>query len=65
MSEYTPPRRIAPQTGDNLWTGTALTPADWMLPLGGEVTAEMAGKDATEEAVLHARIRTDNVKAAS
>lgn len=31
----------------------------------GEVVAEMAGKDATEEAVLHARIRTDNAKAAS
>ena len=31
----------------------------------GEVVAEMAGKDATEEAVLHARIRTDNTKAAS
>ena len=31
----------------------------------GEVVAEMAGKDATEEAILHARIRTDNAKAAS
>ena len=31
----------------------------------GEVTAEMRGEDATEEAVLHARIRTDNAKAAS
>ncbi|MBI0434055.1 hypothetical protein [Roseomonas sp. KE0001] len=47
MSEYTPPRRIAPQTGDNLWTGTALTPADWMLPLGGEVTAEIASAGET------------------
>ena len=36
-----------------------------MVFADGEVTAEMAGKDATEEAVLHARIRTDNVKAAS
>ena len=31
----------------------------------GEVVAEMDGKDATEEAILHARIRTDNTKAAS
>jgi ABC-type sugar transport system ATPase subunit len=31
----------------------------------GEVVAEMAGRDATEEAILHARIRTDNAKAAS
>jgi ABC-type sugar transport system ATPase subunit len=31
----------------------------------GEVVAEMDGKDATEEATLHARIRTDEPKAAS
>lgn len=31
----------------------------------GEVVAEMAGQDASEEAVLHARIRTNNDKAAS
>jgi ABC-type sugar transport system ATPase subunit len=36
-----------------------------MVFTDGEVVAEMAGKDATEEAVLHARIRTDNAKAAS
>ncbi|MHA6523481.1 sugar ABC transporter ATP-binding protein [Tessaracoccus sp. G1721] len=36
-----------------------------MVFADGEVVAEMDGKDATEEAVLHARIRTDNDKAAS
>ena len=36
-----------------------------MVFADGEVTAEMRGEDATEEAVLHARIRTDNAKAAS
>ncbi|WP_160000210.1 hypothetical protein [Roseomonas sp. 18066] len=41
MTEHTPPRRIAPQTGSHLWTGAALSPADWMLPLGAEEAAEI------------------------
>lgn len=41
MTDITPPRRIAPQTGPHLWTGAALSPADWMLPLGGEIGAEI------------------------
>jgi hypothetical protein len=41
MTEHTPPRRIAPQTGAHLWTGAALTPADWMLPLGAGAAAEI------------------------
>lgn len=36
-----------------------------MVFTDGQVVAEMKGEDATEEAVLHARIRTDNAKAAS
>jgi len=41
MTEPIPPRRIAPQTGPHLWSGAALSPADWMLPLGGEIQAEI------------------------
>lgn len=41
MTEVSPPRRIAPQTGPHLWSGAALYPADWMLPLGGEIRAEI------------------------
>ncbi|ONG46852.1 hypothetical protein BKE38_24785 [Pseudoroseomonas deserti] len=41
MTDHTPPRRIAPQTGAHLWTGSALSPADWMLPLGAEEAAEI------------------------
>ncbi|MDJ0388393.1 hypothetical protein QMO56_09730 [Roseomonas sp. E05] len=41
MTEATPPRRIAPQTGPHLWSGAALSPADWMLPLGSEIRAEI------------------------
>ncbi|HWL80700.1 MAG TPA: hypothetical protein VNR89_07105 [Roseomonas sp.] len=41
MTEATPSRRIAPQTGPHLWSGAALSPADWMLPLGSEIRAEI------------------------
>lgn len=41
MTELSPPRRIAPQTGPHLWLGSSLSPADWMLPLGGEIAAEI------------------------
>ncbi|PHK94634.1 hypothetical protein CR162_11915 [Pseudoroseomonas rhizosphaerae] len=41
MTEPSPPRRIAPQTGPHLWLGSSLSPADWMLPLGGGIAAEI------------------------
>nr|WP_300143792.1 sugar ABC transporter ATP-binding protein [Propionicimonas sp.] len=36
-----------------------------MVFVDGEVVKEMPGAEATEEAILHARVRTDNTKAAS
>lgn len=42
MTVPLPLRRIAPQTGAHLWTGAALSPADWMLPVGAEIAAELA-----------------------
>jgi hypothetical protein len=41
MTDTAPPRRIAPQTGAHLWTGPALSPADWMVPLGSDAEAEI------------------------
>jgi hypothetical protein len=38
----TPPRRLVPQAGPSAWTGAALTPADWMLPVGVDATAALA-----------------------
>lgn len=38
----TPPPRLVPQAGPAAWTGAALTPADWMVPVGTEVAAELA-----------------------
>ena len=38
----TPPPRLVPQAGPAAWTGAALTPADWMVPVGAEVAAELA-----------------------
>lgn len=40
MTEAPPPRRIAPEAGPHLWNAEALSPADWMLPLGAEAAAE-------------------------
>lgn len=40
MTEIPPPRRIAPESGPHLWNAEALSPADWMLPLGAEAAAE-------------------------
>ncbi|RAI58541.1 TauD/TfdA family dioxygenase [Roseicella frigidaeris] len=37
----TPPPRLVPQAGLSVWSGAALTPADWMLPIGVEATAEL------------------------
>jgi hypothetical protein len=43
MTEAPPPRRIAPDSGPHLWSAEALSPADWMLPLGAEAAAEAHG----------------------
>lgn len=37
----TPPPRLVPQAGPSVWTGAALTPADWMVPIGAEAVAEL------------------------
>ncbi|TCZ58571.1 TauD/TfdA family dioxygenase [Roseicella aquatilis] len=37
----TPPPRLVPQAGPSVWTGAALTPADWMLPIGAEAVADL------------------------
>lgn len=52
MTELSPPRRIAPQTGPHLWLGSSLSPADWMLPLGGEIAAEIEAALSTPGTVL-------------
>jgi hypothetical protein len=40
MSDTPPPRRIAPESGPHLWSAEALSPADWMIPLGPEVLGD-------------------------
>lgn len=52
MTDLSPPRRIAPQTGPHLWLGSSLSPADWMLPLGGEIAAEIETALATPGTAL-------------
>ncbi|MDB5369122.1 MAG: hypothetical protein JWP20_680 [Roseomonas sp.] len=42
MTDTSPPRRVAPESGPHLWSAEALSPADWMIPLGAEAAAEMA-----------------------
>ncbi|MDO9709569.1 TauD/TfdA family dioxygenase [Paracraurococcus lichenis] len=37
----TPPLRLVPQAGPSVWTGAALTPSDWMVPIGAEAAAEI------------------------
>ena len=53
------PPRLVPQAGPAAWTGSALTPADWMLPVGAEVAAELAGggPDAAAAPLLAALMR--------
>ncbi|MCQ4158574.1 hypothetical protein NON00_01350 [Roseomonas sp. GC11] len=51
-TDYVPPRRIVPQAGPHLWTGEALSPADWMLPLGAGTAAEIESALATPGAPL-------------
>ena len=33
--------RLVPQAGPCVWTGGALSPADWMVPIGAEAVAEL------------------------
>lgn len=47
-----PPPRIVPQAGPAAWSGAALTPADWMIPVGAEVAAELAAHTAPDAARL-------------
>ncbi|MCB4821748.1 TauD/TfdA family dioxygenase [Roseicella aerolata] len=37
----TPAPRLIPQAGPSVWTGAALNPADWMVPIGTEAAAEL------------------------
>ncbi|MBO1073988.1 hypothetical protein [Roseomonas marmotae] len=47
MTEVPIPRRIAPESGPHHWSAEALSPADWMLPMGAEAAAEaMAAPEA-------------------
>ena len=36
-----PPPRLVPQAGPSVWTGAALSPADWMVPIGAEAVGEL------------------------
>ena len=53
-----PPPRLVPQAGPSVWTGAALSPADWMVPIGAEAVGELelalialAGRSPTGPAV--------------
>jgi len=46
-----PPLRLVPQAGPAVWSGAALTPADWMLPIGTEDTAALEALVATSAPV--------------
>lgn len=35
------PPRLVPRAGPNVWTGDAMLPSHWMLPVGGEAAAEL------------------------
>lgn len=37
----TPSLRLVPQAGPSVWTGAALTPSDWMVPIGAEAVTEL------------------------
>jgi len=49
--------RLVPQAGPAAWAGSALNPADWMLPAGAEAVAELEGSDATQRPQLTALLR--------
>ncbi len=52
-----PPPRLIPQAGPAAWAGSALSPADWMIPAGAEVAAELAEPDAAQRSQLTALLR--------
>ncbi|WP_043340864.1 hypothetical protein [Belnapia moabensis] len=52
-----PPPRLIPQAGPAAWAGSALTPADWMIPAGAEAAAELAEPDAAQRPQLTALLR--------
>lgn len=51
-----PPRRLTPQAGPATWQGAVLSPADWMLPVGGEEATDLATAVATPGAAPSARL---------
>ncbi|MBL6077384.1 hypothetical protein JMJ56_05145 [Belnapia sp. T18] len=52
-----PPPRLIPQAGPAAWAGSALNPADWMIPAGAEAAAELAEPDAAQRPQLTALLR--------
>lgn len=52
MTDTHTPRRIAPESGAHLWTAEALSPADWMVPLGAEAAAETLAQPGEPRPVL-------------
>jgi Taurine catabolism dioxygenase TauD, TfdA family len=50
------PLRLVPQAGPPAWTGAALTPADWMLPIGAEETAALEALVADPGAAVPPRL---------
>jgi hypothetical protein len=47
MTDTPHPRRVAPESGAHLWMAEAMSPADWMVPLGAEATAQTVAGLAT------------------
>ncbi len=51
-----PPLRLTPQAGPATWRGADLTPADWMLPVGGDEAADLAAAIAQSGAAPSLRL---------
>ncbi|SDB68195.1 hypothetical protein [Belnapia rosea] len=51
------PPRLVPQAGPAAWAGSALSPADWMLPVGADVAAGLAEPEAPPAGPLAALLR--------
>jgi hypothetical protein len=51
-----PSLRLTPQAGPATWQGTALTPADWMLPVGAEEAADLESAIAAPGAAPSGRL---------
>ncbi|MBL6454368.1 hypothetical protein JMJ55_03465 [Belnapia sp. T6] len=52
------PPRLVPQLGPAAWSGAALAPADWMIPVGAEVVAELAEADPARRPHLQGILQT-------